>query len=89
MMENDIICLNIEKFERMLETETNKQSRRTIEGMIREFEDMLSSSRLGDAPESGISNAEPIEGTACESVHATDSCQREASGRIGRTAHLR
>jgi hypothetical protein len=40
-METDIIRLNIERFQRMLEAETNESDRQTIESMIREFEEML------------------------------------------------
>jgi hypothetical protein len=53
MMETDIIRLNIERFQRMLETEFNESTRRTIESMIREFEGMLSSSGLGKRPGTG------------------------------------
>jgi hypothetical protein len=53
MMETDIIRLNIERFQRMLEAETNESDRQTIESMIREFEEMLSSSGLGKRPGPG------------------------------------
>jgi hypothetical protein len=53
-MEIDIIRLNIEKFRRMLETETDESCRRTIESVIREFEGILSSSGLGKR--SGVSD---------------------------------
>jgi hypothetical protein len=38
MMNLDIIRMNIERFEQMLETETNESSRQPIESMLREFE---------------------------------------------------
>lgn len=59
MTEADIIRLNIERFQRMLKTETNESTRRTIESMLRKFEGMLSSSRLGKRSERGIRIPEP------------------------------
>jgi len=59
MTEADIIRLNIERFQRMLKTETNEITRRTIESMLRKFEGMLSSSRLGTRSERGSRNPEP------------------------------
>jgi hypothetical protein len=53
MMEIEIIRLSMERFRRMLQTETNESARRTIESMIREFEGMLSSSNSSNAPGKG------------------------------------
>jgi len=52
-MEIDIFRLNIEKFKRMLETETDESSRRTIERMIKEFEGISSSSGSGSRFDAG------------------------------------
>jgi len=47
MIEAYILRRNIEKFRRMLDEETDPSTRRAIESMIREFEDMLFISELG------------------------------------------
>jgi len=48
-----IIRLNIERFQQMLQTESDESMRRVIENMIQEFEAMLSSAHTkGPGPNS-------------------------------------
>jgi hypothetical protein len=55
------IARSIEKFRRMLDEETDQSTRRAIESMIREFEEMLSTSELG--PRSSNADHRPTEST--------------------------
>lgn len=51
MDEAEIIRLNIRRYRRMLQYETNERSRRAIETILREFEVKLGAAREGSSPD--------------------------------------